>query len=253
MEFLAVDIGASSGRHILADIVDGEISLTEIYRFENKQIEKNGHACWDIDWLFGEIKSGLKECTRLGKKPLSMGIDCFGVDFVLLDKNGNILGDTVAYRDGRTAGMDEKVYKIIDKEELYKKTGIANQIFNTIYQLFAVKQNNPEYLEKAEKFLMLPEYFSYLLTGKAKNEYTNCTTTQLVNVKERCFDRDILKKLGFPEKIFGRLYMPGESVGRLKPELVLETGQDLEVYCFHQPMIPHLLFWLFLQRMIAFI
>lgn len=229
MDYLAVDIGASSGRHVLGSITNGRLKLTEIYRFENRQIERNGHVCWDIDRLFNEIKNGLKECTRLGKKPVSMGIDCFGVDFVLLDKQGNILGDTVAYRDSRTAGADKKVYSIIDEEELYKKTGIANQIFNTIYQLYAALEETPEHLEQAERFLLLPEYFSYLLTGNMKNEYTNGTTTQLVNIKTPAYDKEIIEKLGLPAKIFGRLYMPGESVGMLKPEIAHETGQNLEV------------------------
>ncbi len=136
--YLAVDIGASSGRHILGHLEDGKMVLEEIYRFDNGMKPKNGHLCWDADGLFGEIKAGMKRCKELGKIPVSMGVDTWAVDYVLLDKNGERLGDAVGYRDKRTEGMDDKVYEIISPEELYGRTGIQKQIFNTIYQLMAV-------------------------------------------------------------------------------------------------------------------
>ncbi len=226
---LAVDIGASSGRHILGSVQDGKIVLEEVYRFENGFVERNGHFCWNFDQLFTEILNGMKRCKELGKVPASMGIDTWGVDFVLLDKDGKVLGDTVAYRDSRTAGMDEEVSKVISMEELYARTGIQKQSYNTIYQLVALKKEHPEYLEQAERFLMTPEYFHYLLTGVGKNEYTLATTSQLVNAKAKDWDRELISKLGLPEKVFGELNLPGTEVGSLLPEIAEKVGFDCKV------------------------
>ena len=132
--YLAVDIGASSGRHILGHLEDGKMVLEEIYRFDNGMSPKDGHLCWDADGLFGEIKAGLKRCAELGKIPVSMGIDTWAVDYVLLDENDKVLGNTYGYRDSRMDGMDEEVYKIIPEKDLYARTGIQKQMFNTIYQ-----------------------------------------------------------------------------------------------------------------------
>lgn len=227
--YLAVDIGASSGRHILGSVEDGKITLEEIYRFENGLTKKEDQLCWDFDRLFSEIKNGLKRCGELGKIPESMGIDTWGVDFVLLDENDAVLGNTVAYRDARTTGMDEVVKKEIPLNELYARTGIQKQIFNTIYQLTAVRQNHPEYLDKAKSFLMVPEYFNFLLTGVKKNEYTNATTTQLVNAKTKTWDFALLEKLGIKTSVFGEISLPKTAVGRLLPQVREEVGFDCEV------------------------
>lgn len=227
--YLAVDIGASSGRHILGSVEDGKITLEEIYRFENGLTKKENQLCWNFDRLFSEIKNGLKRCGELGKIPESMGIDTWGVDFVLLDENDAVLGNTVAYRDARTTGMDEVVKKEISLNELYARTGIQKQIFNTIYQLAAVRQNHPEYLEKAKSFLMVPEYFNFLLTGIKKNEYTNATTTQLVNAQAKTWDFALLEKLGIKTSIFGEISLPKTVVGRLLPQVREAVGFDCEV------------------------
>ena len=142
--YLAIDIGASSGRHILGHLEDGKMVLEEIYRFPNGMTEENGQRCWNVKALFDAVLEGMKKCKEAGKIPVSMGIDTWAVDFVLLDKENKMLGDAVGYQDSRTAGMDEKVYEIIPEEKLYERTGIQKQIFNTIYQLMAVKSNNPE-------------------------------------------------------------------------------------------------------------
>lgn len=227
--YLAVDIGASSGRHILGSAENGKIKLEEIYRFENGLTTKNRRLCWDFDRLFSEIKNGMKRCGTLGKIPKSVGIDTWGVDFVLLDKNGAVIGDTVAYRDARTAGMDAEVAEKIPPAELYRRTGIQKQIFNTVYQLAAVGKNHPEQLERAERFLMVPEYFNFLLTGAMKNEYTNATTTQLVNAQTKQWDFEILEKLGIKKSLFGELFPPKTAVGRLLPRVREEVGFDCEV------------------------
>ncbi len=227
--YLAVDIGASSGRHILGSVENGKITLEEIYRFENTLIQKDHHLCWDFDRLFSEIKNGLKCCHELGKIPASIGIDTWGVDFALLDENDAVIGDTVAYRDSRTNRMDELVSKSISPEELYARTGIQKQIFNTIYQLTAVKNAHPEYLKKAKSFLMVPEYFNFLLTGVKKNEYTNATTTQLVNAQTKTWDYDLIEKLGVNPAIFGEVSLPKTVVGNLLPAIREELGFDCEV------------------------
>ena len=227
--YLAVDIGASSGRHILGHIEEEKIVLEEIYRFENKLVKKNGHLCWELDHLFQEIINGMKVCKENGKIPTSMGIDTWGVDFVLLDQQDQILGDTIAYRDNRTNGIDTEVYQLITEEELYTRTGIQKQLFNSIYQLYAIKKEHPEYLEQAQSFLMIPEYFNFLLTGVKKNEYTNATTGQLVNAITKDWDKEILACLGYRQEIFGELCLPKTSVGFLQKEIEKEVGYNLEV------------------------
>ena len=227
--YLAVDIGASSGRHILGWMENGKMNLREIYRFSNGMEMVDGNLCWNLVGLFEEIKAGMRECKKLGINPESMGIDTWAVDFVLLDKQGHVLGKTAGYRDRRTEGMDLKVYERISREELYRRTGIQKQIFNTVYQLMAVKEKQPDILSQAESFLMIPDYLNFLLTGVQKQEYTNATTTQLVNPSERTWDRELIEALGYPQKLFGGLSMPGTVVGRLSEDVQKETGLDCRV------------------------
>ena len=227
--YLAVDIGASSGRHILGHMENGKMVLEEIYRFENGMVKKDGELCWEFDRLFKEVVNGLKKCKEIGKIPVSMGVDTWGVDFVLMDKDDKVLGNTVGYRDHRTEGMDEEVYKIISLEDLYARTGIQKAIFNTVYQLMAVKQQTPELLQQAKTLLMLPDYFGFRLTGNKLSEYTNGSTTQLVNPDTFQWDKELIRKLGYPEDIFLPLQMPGTKVGQLLPEIQKEVGFDLEV------------------------
>ena len=156
--FLAVDIGASSGRHILGKAEDGRMTLEEIYRFPNGMKSVDGRLCWDVDELWGHVVAGMKECARLGKIPVSMGLDTWAVDYVLLDEEDRIVGPTVGYRDGRTKGIEEEVSRLIPLDRLYARTGIQRQSFNTIYQFMAVKKQHPEYLEQARTMLMIPDY-----------------------------------------------------------------------------------------------
>ena len=152
---------------------------------KNRAVHRNGRLCWDMDRLFEEVLQGLEACREQGFSPASVGIDTWAVDFVLLDRNGDPLGDAVAYRDSRTRGMDRLVEERIPFQELYRRTGIQKQEFNTIYQLMAVKQQEPQLLERAQRRLMVPEYLTYRLTGKMENEYTNATTTGLVNAPDQ--------------------------------------------------------------------
>ena len=227
--YLAIDIGASSGRHILGHMEDGKMVLEEIHRFPNGMREKDGHKCWDTEVLFSAIVEGMKKCKEAGKIPVSMGIDTWAVDFVLLDKEDRMIGNAVGYRDSRTAGMDEKVYEIIPEESLYGRTGIQKQIFNTIYQLMAVKEQHPEALEQAESMLMIPEYFNFLLTGKKAAEYTNASTTQLVSPETKDWDYELIGMLGYPKRIFQKIEKPGTVLGSLTEELQREVGFDCKV------------------------
>ncbi|RAS81460.1 rhamnulokinase [Priestia endophytica] len=226
---LAVDIGASSGRLIASHLENGQLKLNEIHRFENKIVRKDDQFCWELDRLFLEIKKGIKKCQGRGLKPESIGIDTWAVDFILLDENEKPLTNSVAYRDPRTDGMMDEVFKTIMKERLYLETGIQFQKFNTIYQLYSIKQNNPEILDKASSFLMIPDYFNYLLTGKKANEYTNATSTQLVNAFTKKWDDEILDQLGIKKEIFQEIHNPKTVLGTLKEDLVEEFGFDMKV------------------------
>ena len=227
--YLAVDIGASSGRHILGHMENGKMILEEIYRFENGMVKKDGELCWEFDRLFNEIVNGLKKCKEIGKIPVSMGVDTWGVDFVLLDKDDKVLGNTVGYRDHRTEGMDEEVYKTISLKDLYARTGIQKAIYNTVYQLMAVKKKHPEYLEQAETLLHVPDYFHFLLTGEKTCEYTEATTGQLVCPTTKDWDYELMDMLGYPRKMFQKLIMPSTSIGHLTDAVKEAVGFDLEV------------------------
>lgn len=222
--YLAVDIGASSGRHILSHLENGKIILEEIYRFSNGMVEVDGEKVWDSQKLFEDILTGMKKCYELGKIPVSMGIDTWAVDFALLDKEDNLIGKTVGYRDDRTKGMDQEVYKVISQDELYERTGIQKQIFNTIYQLMAVKMKKPQELAKAKTMLLIPDYFNFLLTGRKVTEYTNASTTQLLHPETKEWDFELIDMLGFPRNIFTEIKLPGTIVGELTEEIQKKVG-----------------------------
>lgn len=227
--YLAIDIGASSGRHILGSLRNGKIELEEIYRFWNGMDNVDGTLCWNVERLFEEIIAGMKKCAEIGKIPTSVGIDTWGVDFVLLDDEDRLLGQAVGYRDHRTDGMDEEVYQVIGQEELYGRTGIQKAIYNTIYQLMAVKKRHPEYMEKAAAMLMVPDYFHFRLCGNKVQEYSEATTTQLVNPDTKDWDYELIEKLGFNKKMFQKIYMPGTKIGSLTEEVKQMVGYDCRV------------------------
>lgn len=227
--YLAIDIGASSGRHILGHLEQGKLVLEEMYRFDNLQVHKNGHDCWDTENLWNGILAGLKACKEKGKIPQTVGIDTWGVDFVLLDENDGVIGDAVAYRDNRTAGMDMLVDEKIPLETLYKRTGIQKASYNTIYQLMALKQEHPEQLNAAERILFMPDYYHYRLTGVKSNEYTIASTSNLVYAETKAWDDEVLTALGLPRKIFGEISMPGTVVGEFTEEIQKEVGFSAKV------------------------
>ncbi len=227
--YLAIDIGASSGRHILGHMEQEKMVIEEVHRFENGLTDKDGTLCWDFNHLFEEILAGMRKCKEQGKIPVSVGIDTWGVDFVLLDKNNQILGNTVGYRDHRTDGMDEEVYKIISEKELYRRTGIQKQIYNTIYQLMAIKRQQPEDLKHACRMLLVPDFLHSLLCGVYATEYTEATTTGLVSPETKDWDYELIKSLGYPGKIFQNIVKPGTDLGDLSDEIREQVGYPCKV------------------------
>ena len=225
--YLAVDIGASSGRHILGHIEDGQIKLEEIYRFENGMKKVDGHLIWDVDELFSNVVAGLKECAARGITPHSVAIDTWGVDYVLFDKDLKELRPVFAYRDSRTEGMPERVDGIIARPKLYEHTGIQSQKFNTVYQLMCDKESGR--LSTAAHMLMMPEYLAYRLCGVMANEYTIASTSGLVNAAAKEWDVELLNMLGIDGKIFKPLSQSGTVLGNLKPQLAAQIGFDTKV------------------------
>jgi len=208
--FLAIDIGASSGRHIVGWREAGEIQTREVYRFPNGVTELGGHLTWDVESLTFHVKEGIAEAKRQFPEIESLSIDTWGCDYVLLRGDRELL-PCYAYRDARTEAVTEQVHAKIPFSELYRRTGCQFQPFNTIYQLFDDLQKGR--LEEATDFLMIPEYLMYRLTGVKKKEYTNATTMGLVNAETGAFDLEVVRKLGLPERLFPALSAPGTAVG----------------------------------------
>ena len=225
--FLAIDIGASSGRHILGHVENGKLVLEEIYRFKNGAEDKCGKLVWNHEGLFSSVVEGLKKCKEAGKIPVSIGIDTWGVDYALLDGEDKLIGEIYSYRDERTLAVMDEVHSIVSEEELYAATGIKKQVFNTIYQLYCDKKSGK--LDKAETFLMMPDYLHFMLTGGKRNEFTNASTTGLMNAKTREWDEEIIEKLGLKKSLFKKLSPTGSVVGELKEEIVKEVGFTAKV------------------------
>jgi len=228
MSYLAIDIGASSGRHIVGDIVDGKLVCEEIYRFPNGAIRRDdGSMVWEHERLFAEVLNGLKEAKTRGKTIDYIAIDTWGVDYALLDDEDKIIGDLRCYRDARGEKATAKVHDLIPFEELYRHIGIQFAPFNTIYQLYDDVCTGK--LAKAKTFLMLPDYLNFLLTGVKKQEYTNATTTGLLNAKTHDWDEEIFRKLGLPREIFLSPTQPSSVVGPLKKEIAELLGYEATV------------------------
>ncbi|NLC97326.1 MAG: rhamnulokinase [Erysipelotrichaceae bacterium] len=224
--YLAIDIGASSGRHLISYFKDGKICQKEVYRFKNEIIEKNDSYYWDINKLFFNVLEGLKQCKTQNYIPCCIGIDTWAVDYVLLDKNEELVRDVFSYRDKRTENIIEEVHRKISFEKLYKKTGIQFQNFNSFYQLFS----ESEYVkEKSCHFLMIPDYLNYKLTNVMKNEYTNFTSTQLLNLESGKVDEELKNIIGFKEDIFKEIIMPKQLIGTITEEIKDYVGFDAEV------------------------
>ncbi len=227
MRYLAVDIGASSGRHIVAEIKDGRLVLTEAYRFPNGPKATADGLVWDADALLSHIINGLKIAGEKGLRPDCVGIDTWAVDYVLLDRDGRRIGPAYCYRDERGGRAAEDLHKIMPFGELYRRTGIQYQPFNTVYQLHADKLAGR--LDGAAAMLMLPDWFHYCLTGNRVQEYTNATSTGMVNVLTGDWDGDILEAAGGGRGILGGITQPGARIGRFSADIARAVGYDAQV------------------------
>ncbi len=225
--FLAIDIGASSGRHILAHLENDKLVLEEVYRFKNGAEELDGKLVWNDKHLFNSIIEGLKKCKELNKIPASLGIDTWGVDYALLDENDNLINEIFSYRDERTIKYMDEVHSIVSEDELYNRTGIQKQVYNTIYQLYCDKKSGK--MAKAKTLLMMPDYLQFLLSGVKKNEYTECSTSSLINAKTRNWDYEVIERLGFNVNLFNQPALPGTVVGDLKKEIQEIVGFNAKV------------------------
>ena len=207
---LAIDIGASSGRHILGRMLDGRLQMTEVYRFPNGMKEKDGHLTWDLEELTENVRAGIDEALKQCPEIASLSVDTWGVDYVLMKGDREIL-PCYAYRDGRTAPAIPEVHRLMPFEELYRRTGIQHQPFNTIYQLYADKTAGR--LAEADDLLMIPDYLIYRLCGARAHEFTEATTGGMVNAVTGEYDPEIIDALGFPRRLFPKLQKPGTAVG----------------------------------------
>lgn len=223
--FFAVDLGATSGRTIIGTLEGSKFNLEELTRFNNNLIETGGHFYWDIYALYNEIINGLKIVHQRNIPIKSIGIDTWGCDFVYIGKDGAILRNPLAYRDPHTFGVMEKYFdQEISKEQVYDKTGIQFMNFNSLFQLYAMRQAGNTALENAEKILFIPDALSYMLTGNAVCEYTVASTSQILNPNTKDLDEDLIKSLGLKREQFGPMINPGEQIGVLTEEIQKMTG-----------------------------
>ena len=223
---LAIDIGASSGRHIVGWQEEGAIRTQEVFRFPNGVREENGHLVWDVEALFSNVVTGIREALSRFPQLESLSIDTWGVDYVLLRGDKEVL-PAYAYRDSRTEAVIPRVHEMIPFPQLYRRTGCQFQPFNTLYQLFDDKLRGR--LDGATDMLMMPEYLMWKLTGVKAREFTNATTMGMVNARTGAFDMEIVDALGYPRQLFPCLSRPGTVLGSLLPEITEAVGGNCEV------------------------
>lgn len=221
---LAFDIGASSGRALTGTLQNQRLIVEEILRFPNDPVLAGNHLYWDILRLFHDIKQGIVKARHAGCIPVSIALDSWAIDYGLLGRSGELLGNPYHYRDHRTDRIMEEVFQIMPKEEIFRKTGIQFLPFNTIYQLYAAKQANPSLFRESKHFLMIPDLLRYFLTGQIRSEFSNATTTQLYNPALGRWDADLLQRLGIPEHIFSDIVSPASFAGHLRPSVCDELG-----------------------------
>ncbi len=222
--FFAVDLGATSGRTILGILGDGKMELKELTRFPNHIIETGGHCYWDIYALYHEIINGLKAVAKENIPIRSIGIDTWGVDFVCIGKDGELLRNPYCYRDPHTTGAQEKYFLHVPRERVYDITGIQFMNFNTLFQLFTLHENGCSALEAADKILFVPDALSYMLTGKMVTEYTIASTSQMLNPRTKRFEKELLDVAGVRDDQFGQFVFPGGVIGILTEEVQKITG-----------------------------
>ncbi|MGN1060037.1 MAG: FGGY family carbohydrate kinase, partial [Clostridia bacterium] len=220
---LAFDFGASSGRAMLFTFDGEKLTIEEMHRFSNDPVLVGGSFYWDVLRLFHEIKAGILKTINAGHRDiLSIGIDTWGVDFGLFDKKGRLLGNPYHYRDSRTDGMPEQADREVGNQYIFDRTGIQFNFFNTLFQLMAMREDPT--LSVADRLLFMPDIFNYFLTGEMKNEYTEASTSQLLDARNKVWDTELMEKLQIPSRLFGELIQPGTVVGYLTDALCEELG-----------------------------
>lgn len=228
MTYLAIDFGGGSGRVIAGTITDekGEKKLTMqlVHRFQNRQVRLGNHVYWDFPALFEDMKTGLKKAAQLGLKVSGIAIDTWGVDFGFIDRDGNLVGNPVCYRDARTNGMAERFFADVDRIAHYAVNGTQVMEINTLFQLLSLKLADSPQLQIADKMLFTPDLFSYFLTGEANTEYTIASTSEMLDARKRDWDWQLIDSLGLPRHLFCPIVMPGTVRGRLRKDIAEETG-----------------------------
>lgn len=228
MTYLAIDFGGGSGRVIAGTITDekGEKKLTMqlVHRFQNRQVRLGNHVYWDFPALFEDMKTGLKKAAQLGLNVSGIAIDTWGVDFGFIDRDGNLVGNPVCYRDARTNGMAERFFADVDRTAHYAVNGTQVMEINTLFQLLSLKLADSPQLQIADKMLFTPDLFSYFLTGEANTEYTIASTSEMLDARKRDWDWQLIDSLGLPRHLFCPIVMPGTVRGRLRKDIAEETG-----------------------------
>ena len=228
MTYLAIDFGGGSGR-VLAGTISNEgeaksLTLQLVHRFPNRQVRLGAHVYWDFPALFEDMKTGMKKAAALGMKVAGIGIDTWGVDFGLIDYQGDLVANPVCYRDGRTKGMAEEFFRDVDRGEHYAVNGTQVMEINTLFQLLSLKRSSSPQLDAADRLLFMPDLFSFFLTGIANTEYTIASTSELLNATTRDWDWQLIDRLGLKRSLFCKIVMPGSVRGRLRPDIAVETG-----------------------------
>jgi rhamnulokinase len=223
-DYLALDLGAESGRAIVATLEEDRLALNEVHRFGNGPVRLPDGLHWDVLRLWSEIKAGIAAAIKSGARPAGIGLDTWGVDFALLDKNGALLGNPFHYRDARTDGIPDEAFRRIPRAEIFAQTGIQFMQLNTLYQLYSMALARSPLFDVAESFVTIPDLFNYWLSGKITNEFTVSTTTQCYNALTGDWSKGMLETLGIPSRLFGVVSAPGTVIGALLPEVAEETG-----------------------------
>lgn len=228
MTYLAIDFGGGSGRVLAGTITDEggmkRLTMQLIHRFQNRQVKLGGHVYWDFPALFEDMKTGLKKAAALRLPVEGIAIDTWGVDFGLIDSKGNLIGNPVCYRDGRTIGMADKFFTNVDRSEHYAVNGTQVMEINTLFQLLSMKETDNPQLKIADKLLFMPDLFSFFLTGEANTEYTIASTSELLDAQKREWDWQLIDRIGLPRHLFCPIVMPGTVRGRLRKDIAIETG-----------------------------
>ena len=229
--YLALDLGASSGRAIVGYFKDGRIYLDEVSRFENRRVKLGNTEYWDFLALFDEIKRGISAAVKKGYDLSGIAVDTWGVDFGLIDANGSLISNPVSYRDARTAGMSAEAFKSVSKEEMYSISGIQLMEINTLFQLLSLVKEKNSTLAVADKLLFIPDLINYFLTGRIANEYSIASTSQLLNVRTKQWDISLFERLALPAKLAAEIVHPGTFIGMLSTEIAEEIGsKKIKVY-----------------------